>query len=237
MSKHREPDLVQFRIEYVLDDDVSVEKFFMALNERDAIKMFAHSCQKFLSQQGVSEKATDCFVNAFANPGKLFLNEPEMLPLPEEIQKCEPPEKEAEPTGTLDTQEETVEPSPPADPFLQQEEGEKSTPFAQNTERENIFGSPSKEQKEDPAIEHARKKAENDMKIQEANQENDRRKSEYEQLSSLVLQQVDELNDRLSIIHFEEHNRWTDKWDPIPYPFKEEETEVSVSKETTLTTE
>ena len=229
MSRNREPDLIQFRIEYVLDNDLPVEKFFMALNEKDAIKMFAHSCQKFLSHQSMSEEATDCFVNSFANPGQSFLDEPAMVPVPEEIPEYEPPEEE-EPTETQDAQKETLEP-PPADPFMQQEDGEEPSLFAQNTERDNVFGSPANEQKEDPAIEHARKKAERDMEIQEANQENERRKTEYEQLSSLVLQQVDELNDRLSIIHFEQHNRWADKWNPIPYPFTVEETVVSLPEE------
>jgi len=225
MSRKREPDLIQFRIEYVLDDDLPVEKFFMALNEKDAIKTFAHSCQKFLSQQRVSEEATDCFLNAFANPGQPFLDEPAMIPVPEEIAEYEPPEEE-EPNETQEIQEETVEP-PPADPFMQQEDGEETSPFAQSTETDNFLGAPSREQKEDPAIEHARKKAERDMKIQEANQENERRRTEYEQLSSWVLQQVDELNERVSIIHFEQHNRWADKWDPISYPFTKEETATS----------
>lgn len=37
MSRNREPDLIQFRIECVFDDEPPVEKFFMALNARDAI--------------------------------------------------------------------------------------------------------------------------------------------------------------------------------------------------------
>ncbi len=42
---------------------------------------------------------------------------------------------------------------------------------------------------------------------------------------------VKELNDRLSIIKFEEHDRWVDKWNPLSYPLPEEALEDSHSSE------
>ena len=79
--------------------------------------------QKFLSQRRMSERATDCFLNAFANPGKPFLEEPAMAPVPEGIPEYEPPEEEAS-IETQDIQQEIVDQPPAADPFMQQEEGE-----------------------------------------------------------------------------------------------------------------
>jgi hypothetical protein len=51
MSKklEREPDLIEFKVNYTLDQDLPVEKYFMAYNATEALKMFAHSCIKFLS--------------------------------------------------------------------------------------------------------------------------------------------------------------------------------------------
>ena len=55
----------------------------------------------------------------------------------------------------------------------------------------------------------------------EARKENEKRQMAYENLSGMVLRMVKELNDRLSIIKFEEHDRWSDKWNPLAYPLEE----------------
>ena len=41
-KREREPDLIQFRLEYVLDDDLSVEKFFMATDARRLKQHLVH---------------------------------------------------------------------------------------------------------------------------------------------------------------------------------------------------
>ena len=229
-KREREPDLIQFNIEYVLDDDLPVEKFFMGLDARDAIRMFAHSCQKFLSEQNMSDQAIDCFARAFASPEESFLDPPEMIPVPEEIPEYEKPAGE-EPAEVQRAKEALVEESPPpSDPFMQAEDGEEGSPFAQKVE-ENIFATPTKEAKPDPAIEHARKKTERAEEILEAKKENEKRNTKYENLSGMVLRMVKELNDRLSIIKFEEHDRWADKWNPLSYPLPEEALEDYHSSE------
>ena len=229
-KREREPDLIQFRLEYVLDDDLPVEKFFMATDARNAIGMFAHSCQKFLSERNMSDQAIDCFAKAFANPGKSFLDPPEILPVPEEIPEYikSQEEVEQEAAAVQRAKEALVEESsPPVDPFMQAEDGEEGSPPVE----ENIFAAPAKEEKADPAIEHAAKKAKREEEIMEARKENEKRQMAYENLSGMVLRMVKELNDRLSIIKFEEHDRWSDKWNPLAYPLPEEALEDSHSSE------
>jgi hypothetical protein len=227
-KREREPDLIQFRIEYILDDDLPVEKFFMATDARNAIGMFAHSCQKFLSEPDMSDQAIDCFSKAFADQGKPFLDPPEVIPAPEAIPEYERPEGEEEEeqveeniSEAQNTEEEpSEESSPPIDPFMQSEDGEEdgSPPV-----KENIFDAPTKEEKVDPAIEHAEKKAKREEEILAARNENEKRQTEHENLTSLILRLVEELNGKLSILALEEHNRWVDKWNPLSYPLKEEE--------------
>jgi hypothetical protein len=227
-KREREPDLIQFRIEYEIDDELPVEKFFMATDARSAMGMFAHSCQKFLSEPNLSDHAIDCLVKAFADQGKPFLDPPEMIPVPEQIPEYEKPEGEEEEdqveeniSEVQNTGEGTSEESSPSvDPFMQSEEGEEggSPPV-----EENIFDAPAKEEKVDPAIAHAEKKAKREEEILTARNENEKRQREFENLSGMTLRLVEELNGKLSVLALEEHNRWSDKWNPLSYPLKEEE--------------
>ena len=45
MSKkvEREPDLIEFKVNYTLDQDLPVEKYFMAYNATEALRMFARA--------------------------------------------------------------------------------------------------------------------------------------------------------------------------------------------------
>jgi hypothetical protein len=137
-------------------------------------------------------------------------------------------EVEQEATAVQRAKEALVEESsPPADPFMQAEDGEEGSPPAE----ENIFAAPAKEGKADPAIEHATKKAKREEEIMEARKENEKRQMAYENLSGTVLRLVKELNEKLSILAFEEHDRWSDKWNSLSYPLPEEALEDSHSSE------
>ena len=227
-KREREPDLIQFRIEYEIDGELPVEKFFMATDARSAMGMFAHSCQKFLCEPDLSDQGIDCFAKAFADQGKPFLDPPEMIPVPEQIPEYEKPEGEEEEdqveenlSEVQNTKERTIEESsPPVDPFMQSEDGEEG---GSSSIEENIFDAPAKEEKVDPAIAHAEKKAKREEEILTARNENGKRQREYENLSSMTLRLVEELNGKLSVLALEEHNRWSDKWNPLSYPLKEEE--------------
>jgi hypothetical protein len=245
-KREREPDLNQFRIESVVDDDLPIETFFMALDSREAIKMLAYSCLKYLSVRNMSETAIDCFVNAYANPGKSFLEPPEMIPVPEpltdlkvaagNISKTEVSELEQESnqdSGEVfpQTNEARNEEISPPDPSGDSEgEGEKK-PLDGTPGEKNIFTDPPKEEKPNPAIEHAREKKVREEEIIQAKTENERRRMEYESLSKMALLQVEELNERLSVLKVDEHNRWSDEWASITYPLADEDEGHSESPE------
>ena len=105
-TREREPDLIQFRIEYMVDEDLPVESFFMAKDANDAIKIFGRSCLKYLNDRNLSDLSVDCFVNAYVNPGQPFLEPPVMVPIlealpdfkdsAEDITKNESPEMKQE---------------------------------------------------------------------------------------------------------------------------------------------
>jgi hypothetical protein len=54
---------------------------------------------------------------------------------------------------------------------------------------------------------------------------------EYESLSKMALLQVEELNERLSVLKVDEHNRWSDEWASITYPLADEDEGHSESPE------
>jgi hypothetical protein len=239
-TREREPDLIQFRIEHMLDEDLPVESFFMAKDANDAIKMLARSCLKYLVDRNLSNLSVDCFVNAYANPRQPFLEQPEMVPvletLPEfkgsaeDITKNEFPELKQE--ENLDSEEcfvesnsEKSEEHSTPDPFKDSNAEEEKKIKGKTSNEDNIFAAASEEPKPDPAVEHAMKKKARDEEIIQAKLENERRRNEFESLRSIALQQVDELNEKLSILQIDEHNRWSDEWVSVPYPLIEQDVE------------
>ena len=47
-NRHNEPELIQYRIRYHLENDVTpIEKYFMATNSENALEMFSYSCREF----------------------------------------------------------------------------------------------------------------------------------------------------------------------------------------------
>jgi hypothetical protein len=239
-TREREPDLIQFRIEYTVDEDLPVESFFMAEDANDAIKTFGRSCLKYLNDRNLSGLSVDCFVNAYANPGKPFLEPPEMVPIlealpefkdsAEDITKNEIPEMKQE--QNLDSGEffaesksENSEEHYTPDLFKGSDaEGEKKI-VGKTSSEVNIFAAAPEEAKPDPAIEYAMKKKAREEEIIQAKSENERRSNEFESLCSIALQQVDELNEKLTILQIDEHNRWSDEWVSVPYPLVEKTVE------------
>ena len=78
-TKEREPDLIQYRLEYSLNDDLPSERFFMATDPRDALSQLAYSCIKHIPVDSLSEEEQDSFAKSFANPTKSFIDKPELL--------------------------------------------------------------------------------------------------------------------------------------------------------------
>ena len=60
----REPDLIEFKVNYTLDEDLPVEKYFMAYNSTEALKAFAQSCVKFLDEKKLPDVELNCFLNS-----------------------------------------------------------------------------------------------------------------------------------------------------------------------------
>ena len=84
-NNEREPDLIQYRLEYCLNDDLPSERFFMATDPRDALSQLAYSCIKYIPVDSLNEEEQDSFAKAFANPTKPLVQAPDLLPVPEPI--------------------------------------------------------------------------------------------------------------------------------------------------------
>ena len=93
-KREREPDLIEFKVNYTLDDDFPVEKYFMAYNSTDALKSFAQSCAKHLSEKTISDIEMSCFTAAFATPNEPYIEKPEIIPLPKPIPELDESELE-----------------------------------------------------------------------------------------------------------------------------------------------
>ena len=109
-NNEREPDLIQYRLEYCLNDDLPSERFFMATDPRDALSQLAYSCIKYIPVDSLNEEEQDSFAKAFANPTKPFVQAPDLLPIPEPIPDIDFPEPEPE--------------LPPAEPEKTEEQNE-----------------------------------------------------------------------------------------------------------------
>lgn len=233
-KREREPDLTQYRFEYVINNDFPVEMFFMALNPGSAVKMFAQASIKFLSGQNLSEDVINCFVEAFANPQNSSFQAPGMIPLPKPIPDLEKPKEEMNEFAIVSEEREKASKAKGPDTFevLGAQLENDADPFINSDNKGEImvsepaacseaFASPPQEKIPDPAIEHARIQAERDAEILQVKAENERRISEFENMTQLALSKVEELNRKITITTFEEHNRWIDKWQPLAYPVSE----------------
>ncbi len=73
----REPDLIEFKVNYTLDEDLPVEKYFMAYNSTEALRAFAQSCVKFLDEKKLPEVELNCFLKSYAKPEETYINKPD----------------------------------------------------------------------------------------------------------------------------------------------------------------
>ena len=156
-NNEREPDLIQYRLEYCLNDDLPSERFFMATDPRDALSQLAYSCIKYIPVDSLNEEEQDSFAKAFANPTKPFVQAPDLLPIPEPIPDIDFPEPEPE--------------LPPAEPEKTEEQNEHGDGDSEegflgmSQENESENETPDLQPKPDPAAEH---KAKQDDSLSEA---------------------------------------------------------------------
>jgi hypothetical protein len=224
MSKklEREPDLIEFKVNYTLDQDLPVEKYFMAYNATEALKMFAHSCIKFLSDKKLSDAEVLCFTNSYAQPDKPCLTKPEPIPLPKEIPELD--------EALLDTiKKEPVEQPvtiavQTTDPFA--DSGQNESLDSNEREDENIFEQPVvKITKPDPREEHSRLVQKRELEVNRILNQNKKKLEEYTQLLELTEARIAEISERINIIEFSEFFKWSDKWMDIKIPIEDSNTE------------
>jgi len=175
-NSEREPDLIQYRLEYFLNDDLPSERFFMATNPRDALSQLAYSCIKHIPVDSLSQNEQDCFVKAFSDPSKPFLEKPDLLEVPKPIPDIDFPESEP-PTPATD--EKT------SDESNQDDFSEDGFMDIQNTE--SADSTPDLQPKPDPATEHRTKQEERLAEIAKLEKQNQELLERYEKLKNKTL--------------------------------------------------
>jgi hypothetical protein len=219
-NSEREPDLIQYRLEYSLNDDLPSERFFMATDPRDALSQLAYSCIKHIPVDSLSENEQDCFVKAFSNPSKPFLEKPDLMEAPKPIPDVDFPEPEL-PIPAIDEK--------PSDESKQNDFSEDGFVDIQDTETAD--STPDLQPKPDPAAEHKTKQQERLAEIAKIDKQNQEILSRYEKLINKTGRIMEWFTPRIEIMTFEEHNRWTDSWTSIDYPLVPDEEEESSSLE------
>lgn len=225
MSKklEREPDLIEFKVNYTLDQDLPVEKYFMAYNATEALKMFAHSCIKFLSNKKLSEDEVLCFTNSYARPDEPYLTKPDPIPLPKEIPELD--------EALLDSIENEQVEQPvtivaqTTDPFA--DSGQNESLDSNEIEDENIFEQPIVNiTKPDPREEHSKLVHERELEVNRILHQNIKNLEEHTQLLKLTEARIAEISDRINIVEFSEFFKWSDKWVDIKIPIEDSNTEL-----------
>lgn len=202
-KKEREPDLIQFKIECSFNEDLPLEKFFMAHNREEALAQLAYSFIKQLPFKSIDEEQRDCFIKAFVDPTKPFLTKPKLAPVPEPIPDMDFPEPEPE---SIEVKTE------------KEENGEEEEPLVSSPPDETPDPTVELQPKPDPAAEHLAKQQKRLAEIEEIEKHNQLLWENYEKLIDHTNQMIAWFTPRLQILVFEEYNRWSDSWNPIDYP-------------------
>jgi len=209
-KREREPDLIEFKVNYTLDGDIPVEKYFMAYNANEAIKSFAHSCVKFLSDKNFSDIEMSCFTNAFTSPTEPYLTKPKENALPKPI----PALDEAELVKFEEIKKEELL----TEQALSNPQSEEANRPLDTAEEIDIFTPPVKVEKVDPRLEHAERAAEYSKKVNAITAENKKILEIYESLILKTNQRITKINQRINIIEISEYFKWSDKWIDVPIP-------------------
>ena len=212
----REPDLVEFKVNYTLDGDLPVEKYFMAYNSTDALKAFAQSCVKFLDEKNLSEIELSCFLESYANPEEFCIEKPELISDPKPV-----PELDEEVLKNYEEQKKKEIESESATDKVQAEVSNMDQMIGQDQSEEHVdnFAVPvEKKTIVDPRIEHAELKAKREQDLQIISEQNKKNLESYEYLTAKTSQRIQTINQRIQIIEFSEFFKWSDKWVDLPLP-------------------
>ena len=212
----REPDLIEFKVNYTLDEDLPVEKYFMAYNSTEALRAFAQSCVKFLDEKKLPEVELNCFLKSYATPEETYINKPDLIPAPEPIPELDKSIlKEYEDKKRKETENELAQVINNSDsPDSVQLEAS-----GQPDEQTDNFSAPvKKEILIDPRTVHAELEAKRDKEIQAITDKNKRSLENFEYLTTKTTQRIRVINHRIKIVEFSEYFKWSDKWVEAPLP-------------------
>ncbi len=201
-KKKSEPDLFEYRIEYSLNNSLPAKRFFMALNPKNALSQLAYTCIKSTPFSNISQAQCDLFVKAFSNLSTDFMSPPELLGVPEPIPNQESPE--------LDPAPEIVKP--------QDAPVDNSEDTITSESQEEELQSIQVETKIDSNTEYLEKQNVRLEQIVIIEKKNHVKLKEYENLKSDIDNMLEWFVSNISILLFEEYNRWAEKWYTIEYP-------------------
>ena len=218
-KKHeREPEQIQYHFEYAIGEDLPVEIYLTATVQEEAIRSFARHCIRFLEAKNLSEEQQEAFLNAVLQTEDSSKHLPGILPVPERLPDLELPKDPPEPSSK-EIEEAPV--SEPKDPLSEDdaEVGGFGSGLSEEQDATELFApQPSKP---DPHEEHKRKQIERESEIERINQHNAAIIDKHQRLTGEALSQAQWLRGQLSVLTFEEHNRWSDKWTALPHPFSD----------------
>lgn len=212
----REPDLIEFKVNYTLDGDLPVEKYFSSYNSTDALKAFAQSCVKFLAEKPISDLEMRCFTSAFANPEEQYLEQPAPIPFPDPIPELDKSELDS---LELEFAEEPI--TEVEITSLAGNHGNQEIEDApQGVEEEiDIFAPPvTKSEKVDPRLKHAELEAEYSANVSNIQIENQKNLEEYKNLILKTNLRIKEILQRINVLEVSEYFKWSDKWTDVPLP-------------------
>jgi len=218
-KKHeREPEQIQYHFEYAIGEDLPVEIYLTATVQEEAIRSFARHCIRFLEAKNLSEEQQEAFLNAVLQTEDSSKHLPGILPVPERLPDLELPKDPPEPSSKEIEEAPVSEPKDPLSEDNAEVGGFGSGPSEEQDATELFAPQPSKP---DPHEEHKRKQIERESEIERINQHNAAIIDKHQRLTGEALSQAQWLRGQLSVLTFEEHNRWSDKWTALPHPFSD----------------
>ena len=218
-KKHeREPEQIQYHFEYAIGEDLPVEIYLTATVQEEAIRSFARHCIRFLETKNLSDEQQEAFLNALLQTEDSSKHLPGILPVPERLPDLELPEDPPEPSSQEIQETPVSEPKDPLSDDNAEVGGFGRGPSEEQDATELFAPQPSKP---DPHEEHKREQLERESEIERINQHNAAIIDKHQRLTGEALSQAQWLKGQLSVITFEEHNRWSDKWTALPHPFSD----------------
>ena len=96
-DQDREPELIQYKLEYSLNDGFPAERFFMALSPKEALEQLLLTCIKSSPFDNFNEQEKEILAEAFSSGSTDLLKKPDLLVIPEALPDKDFPEPESLP--------------------------------------------------------------------------------------------------------------------------------------------